>query len=125
MSREIVNAKITRTSLSIEDHGILTVFIHLDYGGSSQGFGGYALDTYRADIKKRVGTAWGAEYIRRILEVLEVDTWEKLPGQIVRVERGVHLGDTISAIGHVLKEQWFDPKEDRFLAAAKPGKEAP
>ena len=41
---EIKNAIITGTYLGIEDHGILTFWLYLDYGGSGQGFGGYQLD---------------------------------------------------------------------------------
>ena len=40
---EIKNAIITGTYLGIEDHGILTFWLYLDYGGSGQGFGGYQL----------------------------------------------------------------------------------
>ena len=38
---EIRNAVIQSTMLGYEDHGILTCFLHLDYSGAGQGFGGY------------------------------------------------------------------------------------
>ena len=44
---EIKNARITRTTLGVEDHGILTAFLHLEGDGWGIGFGGYALDEPR------------------------------------------------------------------------------
>lgn len=111
---EIKNAKIRRTMLGIEDHGILTGMIDLDYGHSGQGFGGNAFDEPVRDEKDkfigRRGTAFGMEFIRRVLEVLEVDSWEKLPGTFCRVQAGFGL---IEAIGHPLKDKWFFPEKLR------------
>lgn len=106
---ETKNARIESVRLTIEDHGCLSAWIHLDYGGGGQGFGGYALDRYDRIEKNRVGTAWGCEYVRRILEVLEIPTWEKLPGSLIRV-RADH--GKVHAIGHPLKDKWFDPSTD-------------
>ena len=112
----IKNAKVTRTFLDVEDHGILTCNLDLDYGDSSgQGFGGWSLDEPKRDendkILGRFGTAEGMEYIRRLLSVLGVEQWEKLPGTFVRVETdGDGWGGKILRIGHPLKDRWFDPK---------------
>ena len=46
-----VNAMIRSVALEYEDHGILTCWLHLDYGGSCQGFGGYSLDKHNKDKK--------------------------------------------------------------------------
>lgn len=109
---ETKNARIARTTLGYEDHGIMSVWIHLDYGGSGQGFGGYALDTPLRDstgkFLKRIGTAFGMDFIMCILKTLDVPTWEKLPGTHCRV-RGNHCG--VHAIGHILKDVWFVPQE--------------
>ena len=67
MSREIVNARIRSTTLGVEDHGIFTAWLNLDYGGSGQGFGGWALDgkpVKRDAHSRRPGTAYGCEFIR-------------------------------------------------------------
>jgi hypothetical protein len=100
------NARITGVSFGYEDHGILTCTVGLDYGGSGQSFGGYALDTYDKEKKKRIGTAFGTQFILEILRVLDIRTWEKLPGVVIRV-RASH--NKVHAIGHALKDQWFTP----------------
>lgn len=113
MSTELMNAKIRSTMLGREDHGILTAFLNLDYGSGGQSFGGYALDEWvgpRSSEGKRIGTAYGMEFIAEILRVLEVETWEKLPGTVCRV-RAEH--SKVHAIGHFLKDQWFEPEKLR------------
>ena len=82
---ETKNAVIESTMLGIEDHGIMPCFLYLNYGGSVQGFGGYGLDGFDKAKAKRVGTAWGMEFVRRVLETFEVDSWEKLYGKHCRV----------------------------------------
>jgi len=106
-----VNARIKSTMLGVEDHGILTAYIHLDYGGSGQGFGGYALDSYEGERGKggRQGTAWGMEFIRRVLETVGAERWEQLPGMHCRVRQ---TDDKVQAIGHIIENKWFDPNED-------------
>jgi len=107
---EISNARIIRTTLEEKDHGILTAVLFLDYGDTTQGFRGHSFD--KRDAARGSDTAWGIEFICHVLEVLEVDSWEKLPGTYCRVRRGFI---TIQAIGHIIKDQWFDPKELDYL----------
>lgn len=112
---ETKNAIIRGTMLGPEDHGILTCSLTLDYGDSCQGFGGYSFDNYDEARKVRIGSAWGMEFINRLLQTLRVSSWEKLPGTHCRVRAeftGVH------AIGHIIENRWFDPKAD--LAFLKP-----
>ncbi len=79
------NARIERTMLGVEDHGIMSFYLYLDYGGSGQGFGGYGLDEYDKELKRRKGHAFGLEVIMQILRVVGVEKWEDLPGRFVRV----------------------------------------
>lgn len=107
---EIRNAIIRSTTLGVEDHGILSFMVHLDYSGGGQGFGGYCMDEpikVDGDSKGRRGTAFGMECVRRILDTLGVRSWEKLPGTTCRVESDV---GQVYRIGHFLKDKWFDPK---------------
>lgn len=95
---KVVNAKIESTMLGIEDHGIFTFMIHLDYGGSGQGFGGYAL-----------GGEYTDKLIRRVLKVVGVEKWEDLKGKYVRVNVP-ESGGIIHSIGNLLTEEWLDPQ---------------
>lgn len=111
MAGTIRNAVIRTTRLGREDHGIFSYMIDLDYGDSSyQGFGGYMLDTHDPVTKARIGTRYGTEAIFKLLDVLEVSTWEKLPGTSCRVIHHDPWG-RIQAIGHYLKDQWLDLDE--------------
>jgi hypothetical protein len=122
---QIQNAAIRSTTLGIEGHGILSVMLDLDYGDSScQGFGGFALDKPTADrahdSRRRPSLACGL-WVGRLLEIAGVDAWEKLKGRSVRVRREDGLNGRIVAIGHYLKDNWFDPAvEFAALTADEP-----
>ena len=104
---EIKNAKIVRTMLGYEDHGILTCYLQLDYGVGVQSFGGYAFDQYDKQKKDRVGGAYGTEFVGRLLKTIGIEKWEDLPGKHIRVEAD---RDKVFRIGHILEDRWFDPK---------------
>lgn len=79
-------AKIKSAGLEIKERGILNFWIIVDYeDGGSQGIGGIALDTYDENKKKRVGTAYGCEVIRRLLLALGVNDFSEMKGQIIWV----------------------------------------
>lgn len=75
--------KITDTFLGIEDHGMLTAVLTVDYGGVVQGIGGYVLDKYTGN--DRCGTAYGMEVVARILRACGVSSWEKVKGRTIFV----------------------------------------
>lgn len=95
---EYRNARITRTMLGFEDHGILTYMLHLDYGGAGPGAGGICLGN-RHEAPPIFG-----EHVAGILKTLEVDEWEQLPGVCCRV---VACHSKVYMIGHYLKDQWW------------------
>jgi len=105
----IENVTIKSTSLGVEDHGIFTCNLELSGDGWGCGFGGYALDEWNPEAKRRIGTAYGMEFIGAILRTLEVETWEQLRGQHIRAETE-RVGGRIIKIGHLIKNKWFDPK---------------
>lgn len=108
---KIENAKITSTTLGTEDHGIFSCMIYLEGESSSQGFGGYALDEYSEGKNKRIGNGYGIDFIKGILEVAGATNWEDLKGKYVRVKRDGKWNSNILAIGHLIEDKWFDPKE--------------
>lgn len=108
---EIQNAKIERTFLGREDHGIFTAFLHLDYGSSGQGFGGYSLGSLKAEDEtiRNQSCKFGVKFLLQVLDILEVESWEKLPGTKIRVDKE-GWGD-LYGIGHYLKDEWFYPAD--------------
>jgi len=102
---EIRNATINSTMLGVEDHGIMTFNLNLDYGNLNQGAGGYALDQYDETQKKRVGSALGMEMIMQLMKVVGVEKWEDLKGKNIRVQSS---WNKVHAIGHFLKDEWLD-----------------
>ena len=92
MEKEI--AKVDSTFLGWEDHGIFTSMIHLDYGNGAQGAGGYSLDQYNETIKRRIGTAYGMEFIIRTMKAFGVREWDKIQGKTIFAlkENGMVVG---------------------------------
>ena len=110
MANEIQNCKIKSTQLGAEDHGIFTAFLHLEGDGWGCGFGGFAMDGWDEAHKQRIGHPFGVEFIKAVLETLEVSAWEKLPGVFLRAEHE-GCGGRVIRIGHPIKNKWFDPKQ--------------
>ncbi len=91
--------KITRTQLGKEDHGIFTFFLHFDFGGSGQGFGGYAWAEYDKGLKRQVGSAAGADLIVSIINACGVANWEEIAGTTMyALYDSDHYGQTIKGI---------------------------
>lgn len=105
---ETRNAVITGTMLGVEDHGILTAFLYLDYGGSGQGFGGYALDGNAGKTWQSGGNICG-RFIRRVLETVGVERWEDLKGKNIRAQAD---WGKVYAIANILRDNWYNPAED-------------
>jgi hypothetical protein len=70
-TREI--AKIERTYLGFEDHGILTGMLHVNYGAAGQGIGGYTIKSVAGD------------YLHRTIKACGVNAWEELTGRTIYV----------------------------------------
>jgi hypothetical protein len=108
MSIEIKNAVIKRATITSDDHGLLTAWLHLDYGGSGQAFGGYGLYLPKSFRHHKLQSAAG-HFIWRAMEIADVSEWGQLTGRTIRVK---HERSKIHAIGHIVKDDWFDPAED-------------
>jgi hypothetical protein len=106
------NAVIQKATITNDDHGMLTVWVMLDYGGSGQGFGGYTLHLPKTSRHYSMEGPAG-HFIWRVMEVAGVSQWDQLNGKCIRVRRTRDgLGGDIEAIGHIVKDDWFCPKDD-------------
>mgnify|MGYP003293911823 CR=1 FL=1 len=102
---EIINAKIKSTSLEIEDHGIYTFWITVEFYGGGVSIGGYCIGKCTTEgIRAWTG---GSEAIMHILDTVGVSKWEELPGQYIRIEKGL-WGSGTTKIGNIIKDKWFD-----------------
>lgn len=106
---ETKNAIITGTSLTIADHGLLSAWIYLDYGGSGQGFGGYSLYLPKDFSHHEIASGYAGHFIFRTIVIAGVEKWEDLKGKTIRV-KCEH--SKVHAIGHIVKDDWFNPSED-------------
>ena len=110
------NAIIESAIITADYHGLLSAWLYLDYGGSGQGFGGYAL--YLPKTFKNHGDiaeGYAGHFIWRCLEIGGVTEWSKLAGRTIRVRCSF---SQVHAIGHIVKNDWFDPSVDFAKASA-------
>jgi hypothetical protein len=102
------NAIIKAATLDIDDRGYLQGWLTLDYGGSCQGFGGYALYLPKSFTHHEL-KSFAGHFIFRCMEIAGTGKWEKIVGKTIRV-RATHSG--VEAIGHIVKDDWFCPADD-------------
>lgn len=105
---EIKNAVIDSAIISNDDRGFLDCWLMLDYGGSGQGFGGYVLYLPKSFSKHEV-KSFAGHHIHRCMEVAGVGKFHELKGKTIRVRV---VDGRIEAIGHIVKDDWYCPKED-------------
>ena len=105
---EIKNAVIESVTLEKGDRGFLQCWLHLSYGGSGQGFGGYVLYLPKSYSHHEL-KSFAGHFIFRCMEIAGVERWDQLQGRTIRVRSEHH---TVHAIGHIVKDDWFDPSAD-------------
>jgi hypothetical protein len=115
---EVKNAIITGAELSNDDHGVLSGWLWLDYGVLNQAFGGIALYLPKSFTHHTVESPAG-HWIFRVLEIAGVGKWSELPGKTIRVKA---LPGKVIEIGHIVKDDWFNPEKD-FAPRVKRDKE--
>lgn len=94
--------------LGFNDIGIFTCHLYLDYGGSGQGFGSHVLAATNESKDASIPINYGANYIKKLLEVVGVEKWEDLKGKHVRVDQS---WNKVYRIGNIIEDKWFDPED--------------
>ncbi len=117
---EVKNAVIE--SVKFDTERGLSAWIVLDYGGCGQAFGGWLLYLPRRWAHHANQVNYCGHWIYRVLEVAGVDDWSKLPGRTVRV-KAEH--SKVRAIGHIIKDDWFDPEIEFAALCAESASPAP
>ncbi len=87
------NARVERTELGYEDHGVLTVCVHCAGESWGQGFGGRFL----------TGPNTLRHFVEGVLAATGCDNWEKVAGVIIRVGRESDYGEPIIALRPTIK----------------------
>lgn len=102
---EIKNAIID--SVKFDTERGLSIWVYLDYGGSGQGFGGYLLYAPKGWKAHENPKNFCGHFIWRLFEIAGVSEWDQLIGKTVRAKSD---DLSVQAIGHIVKDDWFDPK---------------
>ena len=114
---KIENVKITNTSLSMADHGLLTFDVFVEGDGFGCAIGGYCIGKgYLGAENFTADNGVGLEAMMRIMDVVGVEKWEDLKGKYCRIQSD-GWGSSIHVIGNLIKDKWFDLGD--FFAKAK------
>lgn len=105
----IRNARIANVSLNFKDHGCLVFDLTLEGSGWGTVYGGYCLGNGYLGADNFEGSGKGLEAIMRIMNTVGVDDIMDLKNKYIRV--AYKHGETVHAIGNIIKEEWFDYKE--------------
>lgn len=105
---EIRNAIIRNAEITADDHGVLSAWIDLENDGGVQGFGGYALYLPKSFSNHKI-ESFAGHFIWRVMEIAGVGRWEHLKGKAIRIKASY---EKIEAIGHIVNNDWFCPRED-------------
>ena len=121
MEDGIYNAKIEGAQLMFEDHGCLILNLYTVHSGGHQAFGSVNIMNRATKTFERTGGNVAGWYIKRVFDVCEVDSFDQLVGKTIRIKE---VDGIIRAIGHIIKEDWFEPRVD-FTPPVEPNEKAP
>ncbi len=109
----ITNGIIESADIVFSRGFILDCWLHLKFDGTGQGFGGYVLGGSPFDdavcAKHAEQPNFAADFIGGVLAIAGVEKFSALPGKVIRVRKNDEWGD-IKAIGHPVKDLWYEPK---------------
>jgi len=104
----IWNAVIESVTLGYHERGFLDMWLFLNYGDCSQGFGGFALYLPKEFDHHSIQSPAG-HHIFRCMEVAGVDRFDNLKNRNIRVNIQDGL---IKGIGHIIEDKWYYPGKE-------------
>lgn len=107
---KIENAQISKVSISMADHGLLTFTIFVKGHGWCCSLGNYMNGVGHLGAKEWKGNGSAIVAMMKIMDTVGVDKWENLEGKYVRV-KSEGWGSTMQCIGNLIEDKWFDLKE--------------
>lgn len=107
------NAIIEKAFLGFDHQGLLSVVLMLQRSTGLHLFGDDVI----------TWSAFGTEYLVRLLDTFQVNEWGELKGlpcRILRLKGHMYNADS-DAIGHIVEDRWFYPQGmiDEYDAAIK------
>ena len=107
----VENVKITNTSITMEDYGVLTFNITVEGDGFIVNLGGYSIGSGYLGAKEfSAKNGGGLVAMMKIMNVIGVEKWEDLKGKYCRIRSG-RWGSKVYIIGNIIENKWFNMKE--------------
>lgn len=105
---EIQNAIIESVTINRNDYNCLTIYLNLELEIGVQSFGGFALYLPKSFKHHKLNGVAG-HFMFRVMEIAGVTDWNKLKGKAIRIKGNY---TEIYGIGHIIKDDWFDPEKE-------------
>lgn len=108
---KIENAIIESAKLGFEyDNRFLCLTLWLKSQCHCGSFGGVNLGSrFQKKFNPNAGD-YAFWWIKRVFDIADVKSLDELKGKAIRIE--IDENHSISAIGHIIKDDWFCPKKD-------------
>ena len=126
----IEKVRITSTSISMADHGILCISFVIEGNGWGCNVGQWLNGVGHLGAHKWKGNGSAIVAMMKIMDTVGVERWEDLPGNLIRV-KSEGRGSTIDEIGNINEDKWFnlrkfyatDKGQATFILDERPSKE--
>lgn len=104
----IKNAVIEFADVTLDRDYFLCAWLGLKFEDYHQNFGGYVLGKVDDDFSMSTGNYAGI-FMMQCLKIGGAESFSKLKGKPIRVKTDTKWNSPIRAIGHFIKDEWFNP----------------
>lgn len=103
----IENVRITSTSISMADHGVLCISFSVRGDGWGCNIGQWVNGIGYLGAHEWKGNGSAIVAMMKIMDTVGVERWEDLTGKLIRV-KSEGWGSTIDEIGNIIEDKWFN-----------------